>query len=212
MITYSGIHIQNIGGEAGTPTPIDIAVHSGRICRFGGAVWYPLLPHLIFVGLMAYERSGKVENLIWGFLHDAHEVVTCDVPRPFKCDCMRREQNAIDQRILNEWFSLEFESAIDYDLIKKCDIDACDIEAVLLQVPNYTEVTVACSASYEAYRKVPHVDEKDTKLLQEVLRKFGHQTLNPTDAPVMRFAHVLTLAKDNKFEEVLVEIENWRFL
>jgi hypothetical protein len=32
MITYSGIHIQKIGGADGTPTPRDIAVHAGRIC------------------------------------------------------------------------------------------------------------------------------------------------------------------------------------
>lgn len=48
MITHSGVHIQKIGGADGTPTAMDIAVHAGRICRFGGAVWYPLLPHLIF--------------------------------------------------------------------------------------------------------------------------------------------------------------------
>lgn len=84
MITFSGQHIQRIDQtEHGTPTPIDIAVHAGRICRFGGAVWAPLLAHLMFVGLLAYKRSGKIENFIWGLLHDAHEVVTSDVPRPF---------------------------------------------------------------------------------------------------------------------------------
>jgi hypothetical protein len=44
MITQSGVHIQTIGGAAGTPTAMDIAVHAGRLCRFGGSVWYPLLP------------------------------------------------------------------------------------------------------------------------------------------------------------------------
>ncbi|MEQ1762561.1 MAG: hypothetical protein ABL984_05365 [Pyrinomonadaceae bacterium] len=137
MITASGVHIQKVGGAQGTPTNRDIAIHAGRICRFGGAVWYTLLPHLVFVGLLAYRRSRSIPNMLWGFLHDAHEIATMDVPRPFKCDCMRTEQAAIDKRIAEKFWLTR---GIDLFLIKQCDEDACDIEAMALNIRNYEEV------------------------------------------------------------------------
>lgn len=144
MITYSGVHIQKIGGVAGTPTATDIAVQSARICRFGGAVWYPLLPHFIFVGMLAYRRGGNFETVAWAFLHDAHEIATSDIPRPFKCECIKEEQKAIDLRLFSSFDILM--GTVDFDLIKQCDIDACHIEAVELGVPGFAE-TVETSRS-----------------------------------------------------------------
>ncbi|MBK8810670.1 MAG: hypothetical protein IPN69_08050 [Acidobacteria bacterium] len=152
MITYSGIQVEAIGMKCqGTPTPLDIAVHAGRICRFGGAIWMPLLPHLVLVGLLAYKRSSSVANLLWGFLHDAHETITCDVPKPFKCDCMRQEQAAIDKRLFDLYHgdlnSEVHHSMIDFDLIKECDLIACDLEAVILNLPGYAELIHQCHRS-----------------------------------------------------------------
>lgn len=168
MITFSGVHVQKKGGVEGTPTATDIAVHSGRICRFGGAVWYPLLTHLVFVGMLALRRGGNFDTVAWAFLHDAHEIATSDVPRPFKCDCMREEQHAIDKRLLDS-FNLR-PDRIDFGLIKQCDIDACHIEAIQLGVKGFAEVELEHSADYTGSTEI-YADESDVALFHGILRR-----------------------------------------
>jgi len=89
MLTYSGVNVLPENGEV--PAPIDLAVHMGRICQFGGARWFPLLAHSVLVGEYAYRTgclSGRCEFhhhcWAWGLLHDAHETITSDVPRGWK--------------------------------------------------------------------------------------------------------------------------------
>lgn len=192
MITYSGQHLQTIGGEAGTPTNMDIAVHSGRICRFGGAVLYMLLPHLIFVGLMAWRRSGLSKDLLGGLLHDAHEIATCDVPKPFKCDCMRREQSAIDDRIFGKYPLLA--NGFDHDLIKMCDRDAADIEATQLGLSGYSEKELADSDGYGRVRPTIFNDPDIISLFNKIKDSpFGQpeQTICPDSKGVLYFTHIL---------------------
>ncbi len=195
MITQSGIHIQKIGGAAGTPSVEDIAVHSARICRFGGAVWYSLLQHLVFVGLLANRRGASCDTLAWAFLHDAHEIATSDVPRPFKCDCMRTEQDAIDARLMAA-FRIDH-SLVDHNLIKQCDDDACDIEAVVLGVPGFSEIEMAHTKAYRN-RTAIYSDLSDTKLFNAVLRVFGDiRNVYGMDGPgVARFAWLLYAIED----------------
>lgn len=214
MITQSGVHIQTIGGASGTPSAQDIAVHAGRLCRFGGAVWYPLLPHLVLVGLMAYRRSGSRQNLLWGFLHDAHETVTGDVPRPFKCDCMRREQSALDVRILEQFVGYQSEPLIDYSLINECDHDACDLEAMALELPNYQEIATACATSYRWTRpEIIHADTEDMTLFRRILRSpFNQDTIYCDSIGVQQFAHVLELAQAGNQEAIIPMVKAWGLL
>jgi hypothetical protein len=214
MITYSGIHIQKIGGADGTPTPLDIAVHAGRLCRFGGAVWYPLLPHLVFVGLLAYRRSGKlssVRNMMWGFLHDAHECVTGDIPRPFKCNCMRTEQEAIDERLLAEYFDEDDRYAINFELIKKCDIDACDIEATSLGVKNYEAITTAAAVNGDhVYHHQLHKNTDDQQLFNRILESPFYGATNYDGCiGVSAFTRMLEKAKAGEWNEVICNVESW---
>lgn len=212
MITHSGIHIQCIGGESGTPTASDIAIHAGRLCRFGGAVWYPLLPHLVTVGLLAYKRSGEWANLLWGFLHDAHECITGDTPKPFKCDCMRQEQAALDERILNRFMGIEAKPLIDFDLIHECDLDACDIEAIELGVPGYQEIVATHAAAY-SQRKEIHSDPKDLALFRRILAShFNKNTIFADSIGVRAFQDVLTLAENHKCNAFLCAVESWGIL
>ena len=212
MITYSGQHIQKIGGEAGTPTPMDIAVHSGRICRFGGCVWYPLLPHLVFVGLMAYKRSNSPLNMLWGFLHDAHEVATSDVPRPFKCDCMRVEQDAIDNRLCREFLD-GWKHKINFSLIKQCDHDACDIEAVELGVPGFAEIEMKHTKDYRN-RSAIHRELEDVVLFQKIKASafFGDTIRGADSVGVIRFANALTFAKAGKTDLFIDTVNSWGLL
>lgn len=205
MITYSGIHIQKIGGEAGTPTPKDIAVHSGRICRFGGCVWYPLLPHLVFVGLMAYQRKENGASMLWGFLHDAHEIATSDVPRPFKCDCMRKEQDAIDGRLYTEYFEGGIDPiTLDTALVKQCDHDACDIEAIELGVPGFANLKMKF-----------HDAPEDVQLFRRIMDSpFASPDVNRGEDSlgVRQFAHALQIAKDRQYGKFVNTVLGWNLL
>lgn len=215
MITNSGVHIQKIGQpEQGTPTPTDIAVHAGRICRFGGAVWAPLLAHLVFVGLLAYKRSGSIHNFIWGLLHDAHEIVTSDVPRPFKCDCMRIEQDALDVRLLERYFPYiplgTYDQGIDFDLIKQCDHDACDIEAVELGLPGFADLQMKHNQDYRN-REAVYTDADDVALFHRVRRAYGDfEVVRGTYSnSVIGVINVLTDAEKQDYEAVQYWLATW---
>lgn len=212
MITQSGVHIQKIGGVAGIPTAMDIAVHSGRLTRFGGSVWSPLLAHLVFVGLLAYKRSGSVVNMIGGFVHDAHEVVTSDVPRPFKCDCMREEQKALDALIYPFFCPIGLDG-MDHDLIKQCDGDACDIEAVALGVPGYSQIEIEFADDYKGIKDI-HRDNGDLELFLRIKRSpFFIDTISGKSSPgVHNFAYILDLASKGKYELIEKLIEGMGFL
>ena len=143
MITYSGVHIhpcrsENQEAVRGIPTPMDIAVQMGRICRYGGAVWMPLLTHSVFVACLAVLRKCNTSTWLWALLHDAHEAVTSDIPRPFKCDCIREEQGWIDRK-LQAVFHLE-PQAIDFALVKQCDDLALGIEGRRLGLPGFADL------------------------------------------------------------------------
>ncbi len=212
MITYSGVHIQKIGGAAGIPTPMDIAVQSGRTCRYGGSIWCPLLSHLIFVGLLAYKRSGSISNMIWGFLHDAHEIATSDVPRPFKCDCMRIEQNAIDERLLDKYLPgwSDGYPSVDFDLIEECDHDTCDIEAVELKLPGFAELEIKHTKDYRN-RKAIHTDAGDVALFHRIRTGYGgfEVVQGEASAAVIGFANVLTMAESGDIDGVKDWLATW---
>jgi hypothetical protein len=213
MITFSGVHIQKSGGASGTPTCEDIAVQSGRICRYAGAIWMPLITHLILVGLLAYRRSNEVLNLIWGFLHDANEI-TGEVTQNFKCDCLRREQAAIDDRLLVQFGLDGGADFIDYRLIKQCDLDACDLEAVELGLPNYSVLAVENALQYRKYRiERVHSDVNDRRLLLALLRSpFYRNTLSEFSPGVIAFRDVLRLAEARKYDEFLASVKGWNLL
>lgn len=214
MITYTGVHIQKKGGVEGTPTPTDIAVHAGRICRFGGAVWYPLLPHLVFVGLMAYRRSDRIANMLWGFLHDAHEVATSDVPRPFKCDCMRGEQQAIDQRIFSKFLFPHLDNEVDFDLIKQCDIDAGHIEAVQLGIKGFSATELKYGSDYTNAKTI-YNDPSDVNLFKKIMQSpFGRtDTISGLHSQgVTWFEVALLCAERRNYAGLLAEVRSWGLL
>lgn len=209
MITHSGIHIQKIGGVIGTPTSEDIAVQSGRVCRYAGSVWMPLLAHLVFVGLLAYKRSKSTSNLAWGFLHDAHEIVTSDIPSPFKCDCIRVEQKAIDERLMAQYHLAP--KNIDFALIKECDIIALDIEAVELGLPGFADTEIRYSTNRRLHI---HNDASDVALFHRILDSpFYTDTIRgKISGGVARFFTVLRFMEQDKYEPAFLAVEHWELL
>ena len=238
MITYTGVHIQKIGGAAGVPTPTDIAVHAGRICRFVGAVWYPNLAHFVFVGLLAYKRSRSLPTFVWGILHDAHETATGDTPRPFKCDCMRVEQHAIDIRLLSRYLPCSWcktdgapvhssvsdalvhpatkvgrvictaTYGIDFDVIKSCDRDACDIEAVECGLPNYGEIS---RIHDERAGRDIHALPSDIALFRRVRGAFGgFETVQGEESSAVQgLVRLISAFEENDVEAIARWLASW---
>lgn len=209
MITQSGVHIQKMGEVEGIPTIEDIAVQAGRICRYGGAIWNPLLPHLVFVGMLASRRNANYNTTAWAFLHDAHEIVTGEVPRPFKCDCMRREQKAIDDRLIAA-FGLS-KSEIDFDLIKQCDIDACHIEAVELGLPGFADTEIRYSANYTKSREI-YTSPESVALFHGILRSpfyYADITEGATVCGVEHFIELLKIIDSNSQTALTEKIASW---
>lgn len=201
-----------MGGVEGTPIASDIAVHAGRICRYGGAIWMPLLAHLVFVGLLAFKRTGCSGHMLWGFLHDAHEIITSDVPRPFKCDCMRAEQKAIDERLCKR-FMKGHEAFVDQAVIKQCDIDALHIEATTLNLPDFAEVELQYAADYCNETKI-HADRDDQSLFVKILfSPFYKNTIHGRQSVgVRQFADALAFAERENYHDFLEAVRGWDLL
>lgn len=203
MITYSGIHIQKIGGADGTPTARDCAVQAGRICRYAGAIWAPLLTHSVFTGLLLYKRTGSIRYAVAGFLHDLHEVASGETPRPFKCDCIRREQAALDERIFSRFLDADDLEPIDAAVVKQADIDAGDIEAVYLCLPNYENLQGEIRPLY--------TNMVDIRLFRDLCASpFYNGTISPHNRGVQVFTQWLKLAEQREWSALKDNIENWR--
>lgn len=108
MLTFSGIRVTRGGSAA--PTVLDIAVHTGKVQRFGGGSpqWWTVLHHLVaggelvkYYGERVFGLTGKdlTKATLHVMLHDAHEAITGDVPRTWKPPELATWQKELDRRI-----------------------------------------------------------------------------------------------------------------
>ena len=135
IYTWSGWQVDGVGGQ-GVPMVMDIAVQAGRITRFVGAtvVWWPVLLHLLLVRRIVEEMGGGVVAQFEGLFHDAHEVVTGDVPSPFKPPALSALQREIDARMRAHYGIPEPTSQVKA-MIKAADTAALLAEAKILGPP-----------------------------------------------------------------------------
>lgn len=133
-ITYSGISINP--HHLAAPSPLDIAVAMGRICRWAGARWFTLGAHSMAVGVFAIERGADIPTWAWAFLHDAHEVITGEITSPWKTPDMKTGQAVLDQVIVDKYLG-ELQKIIDKALVKAVDVEALFAEAKALNVPGF---------------------------------------------------------------------------
>ncbi len=91
VYTYTGRKV-GLGDDTPAPSLEDIAVGLGRICRYAGGCqqFWPVLLHSFVVADMLPKPLK-----IYGLLHDAAEILTNDIPRPFKT-----EENSATEAIL----------------------------------------------------------------------------------------------------------------
>lgn len=140
MQTANGKRV-NLEHDIGfSPNLTDIAVQLSHLNRYcGGTVRpYSVAEHSIFVSRLCQERYG-VDEALWGLLHDAHEMITGDIPSPVKrildSDALRDLENDIDFRIARK-FDLEELVRDDgvKDNVRKMDLVALMTEHRDLQV------------------------------------------------------------------------------
>lgn len=133
-------------------TPGMLAQGMGSICRFKGMTTRPitLTEHSMRVARFAAELAVEGEKeaaLLWGLLHDAHEVLTPwgDCPSPWKTPKMKAVEKSLDPVIwegLKRWTGSarrgvpEFAEAIPpivLEVVRQADMAALYYEAMLWQ-------------------------------------------------------------------------------
>lgn len=138
MMTLSGV---NITLEDGNPTVPDIARGLSRIPRFGGQTivpWSVAEHSLVVEGIVGY----MFQNLKWlpadttlhALLHDAHEMMTGDIPTTFKTDDMKRLQKRLDVRIY-QGLGIMPPSIEQQAIVKLADREALLAEARVVTPP-----------------------------------------------------------------------------
>lgn len=131
IITYTG---RIVGPTEGAPSVEDIAVHLGRVPRWGGAgrQWWPVLLHSLLVERIVDGGcyTGPLMSL-HALLHDAHEAVIGDIPTPFKTDSMRDMQSTLDTRIYRS-LGLPLPTPQEREIIKLADHEAFLAEAKIV--------------------------------------------------------------------------------
>ncbi len=193
--------------DEGCPTARDIAVGAGRICRWGGAVWQPLLSHLVLTGLLAKRYGGSQDDVLWALLHDAHETVTSDVPKPFKPVQLKTDQGLIDER-LKARFSI---SSVNSTLIHLMDGVAADLEATVLKVPGYAEIKNSHQYLYAEDRAGIWSVPQDMSLAYNVLDSqfFWGTTEGPTACGVFNFMTALELLERGHKAKAMARVAEW---
>jgi hypothetical protein len=121
MYTVSGRYVTRNNFVA--PSLKDIAIHTGRIVRFGGGcrTWWTVLHHHLACGLFAtYYNYNDNRVRLYAYLHDAHEAITSDVPRDWKPAEMSHFQAELDMRIYTA-LAIPYPSSVILDTVKEID-------------------------------------------------------------------------------------------
>jgi len=149
MITISGIDVTPDNHLA--PTLYDIGYHCSKLPRFGGATTghWTVLHHLL--AAFQYAVDWQPENRVLqlhAVLHDAHEAITGDMPKPWKTDDLRMLQADLDRRIF-AGLGLSAPGLMTGRLVKQIDnqlayneaqVYAPQVAKVMLENPNFSEI------------------------------------------------------------------------
>jgi hypothetical protein len=122
---YAG---EKINLEGGVPELRTIGISLARLVRFTGNQEgvYTVLPHSLVVAALMPAGEG-----IYGLMHDAHESVTNDVPRPMKCEGHTEIEDIISERIRRAYGIPPMPAAVAKRL-KKADNAALVAEAYVV--------------------------------------------------------------------------------
>lgn len=134
MITISGREIVPGGYDA--PSLYDIGYSLSRVPRFGGHTTLPwsVLQHLLACSAYAAARGYGATTALYALLHDAHEAVISDIPRPWKTEDMRMHQHELDVRLYHS-LGISVPDLFTERLVKGADEIVALAEAAVLGPP-----------------------------------------------------------------------------
>ena len=154
IYTHSG---RKAGPSYIAPPLEDIAVSLGRLCRFAGhgRRWFPVILHSFIVADLVPEEHRGV-----ALLHDAAEMVTGDVPTPFKGYMLKGLEDLLLDRL--------FQAHLGHKLDKKSKawlaVKEADSESFLGEVH-----TIGNSALRGLYSQR---SKRAEKLVRKYLKKY----------------------------------------
>jgi len=175
MMTLSGRYLTL---EDGTPTLDDIAVGLSRLPRFVGQTTrpYTVAHHSLVVSDMTILGRGKAEWFgelsMHALFHDAHEMMTGDIPTTFKTLDMRRLQQELDARLYNA-FGLPKPRAIHRELVKQYDRQALLAEAYVLTPATTYERICEETESHAETMFIEVVEKRSTETPEEAADDFS---------------------------------------
>lgn len=183
--TRSGVRITL---TEGAPTLLDIGRALSRIPRFCGHTLqaWNVAQHSLVVWKIIQQEMYSVSAQLYGLLHDAHESITGDIPRPFKTLDIKRLQDDLDVRIRAQQ-GLVGPTRFQQTIIQWAD----DVALV-------NEAWCHCSPKiYAEIRK--DIQESMTPSIQEIIADVQYQTPTPERAAdawiqaAVHFLHRVTL-------------------
>ena len=172
-----------------TPSPLEIAIVSGRICRYAGNLPCSLLTHVL-VGarvvwhLLRHKSAAmeqRLETFAWWMLHDAHELITGDFA-PHKCNDVKAWQTRIDDANACIY-------GIDRDLVDEVVIHSADLLSRWLEAHFYGSAKFM--ETFEAHHKYtvpsPEMQRETIGIFRSEFGRFSSCVVDENENPGLHF-------------------------
>jgi 5'-deoxynucleotidase YfbR-like HD superfamily hydrolase len=171
MTTYSG---KMITRESGSPTLNDIMLSLRRIPRFAGHTSedWSVLQHTLFVHQLVQPvtRGSALYHCIslLTLIHDFHESITSDIPKPWVTDDIKEFQADLDRRILfsvGASFHMPPEMVqLAQSYVRNADLRALHAEAVAFTKANSWAVSNDMDLDVLSYIRQWDLDEVESEI------------------------------------------------
>lgn len=179
MLLYSGKIIDPANIAVGDVQLIDIAHHLPRINRFGGGTFWPKSVGMhsldVFDCLMERTPNASLEEQMAALIHDAHEIVFCDLPRPVKHAFQDAKWLEEHKRLCEQFdkvLAIQFGLRWPYPpTVKEADTLAGDREAGLRWGLWHKEPDVH-AVTWALFRKLTEIDTARRGLSANIVRPF----------------------------------------
>lgn len=126
--SLSGI---KVGWDGPIPPVADFVVQLGRIPRFAGATVVPwsVLGHCYFCNRLACrDYKNRIDVSIACLIHDFGEILTGDIPSPFKNPEIKPKELRFVELLWKTWFCPDGSTAFPWKEVKEVDQRALNIE------------------------------------------------------------------------------------
>ena len=194
--------------EIRVPLPMEIAIISGRICRYAGNLPCSLLTHVMVGAYVVWDLLRtrvcfSVERTFgWWMLHDAHETITGDFAS-HKCKEMKAWQEKIDDAIAAV-YGIGLKD-VDLEVIDEADLMSRWLEAKHYGSDRYME---AFEKTNTYAVPSPEMKTKTSGIFRSDLGRMSCCVVDSNESasasgPVMIYASILDRILDESLEKAM---------